>query len=127
MCLSVIDEAARRYEPIASVGPVLGRTRCCCRSLEHRGCPQRPDTEVLGYARDNGLVVFTHDLDFGVLLALTRRAGPSVLQVRTQNVMPEDIGTIVLDSLARFADALSNGALVTVDHAQVRARVLPLR
>ncbi|MFO0568947.1 MAG: DUF5615 family PIN-like protein [Polyangiaceae bacterium] len=91
------------------------------------GAPNAPDTEVLGYARDNGLVVFTHDLDFGVLLALTRRAGPSVLQVRTQDVMPEDIGTIVLDSLARFADALSNGALVTVDHAQVRARVLPLR
>lgn len=34
----------------------------------------------MAYARANGLVVFTHDLDFGVLLALTRGAGPSVLQ-----------------------------------------------
>jgi predicted nuclease of predicted toxin-antitoxin system len=91
------------------------------------GAHNAPDVEVMAHARDKGLVVFTHDLDFGVLLALTRGVGPSVLQVRTQDVMPEDIGTLVLDALERFADALSSGALVTIDHSQARARVLPLR
>jgi hypothetical protein len=38
------------------------------------------------YGREHGYVVFTHDLDFGALLALTRARGPSVLQVRTQSV-----------------------------------------
>ena len=37
----------------------------------------------MAWARENGYVVFTHDLDFGTLLALTRDAGPSVIQVRT--------------------------------------------
>lgn len=81
----------------------------------------------MAHARDHGLVVFTHNLDFGVLLALTRSAGPSVLQVRTQAGLPDDIGDLVLRVLNTFADALSKGALVTVDHAAARVRVLPVR
>ena len=73
------------------------------------GVPSAPDVEIMAHARDHGLVVFTHDLDFGVLLALTRSAGPSVLQVRTQAVLPDDIGDLVLRVLNTFADALSKG------------------
>ena len=46
------------------------------------GDPRAADDELTRYAREHGYVVFTHDLDFGTLLALTRAAGPSVLQVR---------------------------------------------
>jgi predicted nuclease of predicted toxin-antitoxin system len=46
------------------------------------GDPRATDAELMGYARDHGYVVFTHDLDFGTLLALTRARGPSVVQVR---------------------------------------------
>jgi len=35
----------------------------------------------MSYAQDHGYVVFTHDLDFGTLLALTRARGPSVVLV----------------------------------------------
>ena len=31
-----------------------------------------------------GLIVFTHDLDFGALLALTQQAKPSVAEIRTK-------------------------------------------
>lgn len=33
------------------------------------GSPTAPDSEILEWATDNGCVVFTHDLDFGALLA----------------------------------------------------------
>jgi predicted nuclease of predicted toxin-antitoxin system len=33
-----------------------------------------PDREVLHWARERDYVVFTHDLDFGVLLSETREA-----------------------------------------------------
>lgn len=46
------------------------------------GDPRAPDDAIMRHARDNRYVVFTHDLDFGTLLALTRALGPSVLQVR---------------------------------------------
>ena len=43
------------------------------------GDPRAPDDELLRYAREHGYVVFTHDLDFGALLALTRAHSPSVI------------------------------------------------
>jgi len=49
------------------------------------GNPKAPDHEIMAFARERGYVVFTHDLDFGHLLAATNARGPSVIQVRTQN------------------------------------------
>jgi predicted nuclease of predicted toxin-antitoxin system len=48
------------------------------------GDPRAADSELMRYAREHGYVVFTHDLDFGTLLALTGARGPSVVQVRAQ-------------------------------------------
>jgi predicted nuclease of predicted toxin-antitoxin system len=39
---------------------------------------------------------FTNDLDFGTLLALSQQAKPSVVQDRTNDVLPGAIGEIVL-------------------------------
>ncbi len=38
------------------------------------------DRAIMDWAVANGYVVFTHDLDFGTMLALTHATGPSVLQ-----------------------------------------------
>ncbi|HXT13289.1 MAG TPA: DUF5615 family PIN-like protein [Candidatus Angelobacter sp.] len=46
------------------------------------------DIEIMAWAKSNGHVVFTHDLDFGTALALTHAEGPSIIQVRTQDVAP---------------------------------------
>jgi predicted nuclease of predicted toxin-antitoxin system len=70
--------------------------------------------------------VFTHDLDFGALLALTRARGPSVIQVRAQDVLPDAIGDLVARVLAEHAAALESGALVTVEPYAARVRVLPI-
>ncbi len=40
------------------------------------------------WAKTNSHIVFTHDLDFGAILAATNAIAPSVIQVRTQDVMP---------------------------------------
>ena len=53
---------------------------------------------------------FTHDLDFGTMLALTHAAGPSVLQVRGQNVLPEDLGPMLFAALRQHDTALASGA-----------------
>jgi predicted nuclease of predicted toxin-antitoxin system len=46
------------------------------------GDARAQDTELMAWARTNDCIVFTNDLDFSALLALTRDTGPSVLQVR---------------------------------------------
>ncbi len=84
------------------------------------------DDVIMKWALDHGFIVFTHDLDFGSILAATSAAAPSVIQVRTQNVMPESIGIIVVDAIKKFSDKLSGGALISIDHNNARARLLPL-
>jgi predicted nuclease of predicted toxin-antitoxin system len=86
-----------------------------------------PDTRIMAHARDEQSVVFTHDLDFGHLLAHTRGTGPSVVQVRAVDLLPDSLGPLVLEVLRRFAAELEQGALVTVDETKARVRILPIR
>ena len=97
-------------------------------SLVHgRGNPRAEDEEIMVWARAQEHVVFTHDLDFGTLLALTRAGSPSVIQVRTQDVTPGAIGALVVGALRQFEGALEKGALIVFDEARARARILPLK
>jgi predicted nuclease of predicted toxin-antitoxin system len=79
------------------------------------------------HAVDYGFVIFTHDLDFGRLLALQDLGAPSVLQVRTQDVLPDAIGRVVIAALRTCTNELELGALVTVDPNGRRIRLLPIR
>ena len=90
------------------------------------GSPRAEDAEIMAWARVQKHVVFTHDLDFGTLLALTHAGSPSVIQVRTQDVTPADIGELVVNALHQFESILEKGALIVLDEARSRARVLPL-
>jgi len=91
------------------------------------GDMRAPDEAIMAWARENGHIVFTHDLDFGVLLALTRAESPSVIQVRTQDVFPEALGERLVRVLREHENVLEKGALVTVDEGKERVRVLPFR
>ena len=79
------------------------------------------------WAIANGFAVFTHDLDFGTVLALSIADGPSVLQVRGLNVLPEAIGTMVLSLLRTYGTEIEQGALVVADERRQRVRSLPLQ
>ena len=82
------------------------------------------DKNIMAWAVSNGYIVFTHDLDFGTLLALSEADTPSVIQVRTQDVFPSKLSKIVLNALKQFQSELEIGALVTVNEAQARVLIL---
>ena len=63
----------------------------------------------------------------GLMLAATQHDKPSVLQIRAQDVLPDDIGRQVIEALRQMESALDEGALVTVDPKRTRVRVLPFR
>jgi len=90
------------------------------------GDARAPDAQLMLWARANQHVLFTHDMDFGALLAATRAKGPSVLQVRVKDTLPAVIGPDVVRVLHFRREALEDGALVTIDKARSRVRVLPL-
>gem|GEM_PF-2193018 len=79
----------------------------------------------MAWAARNSCVVFTHDLDFGVLLAVTGAKAPSVIQVRVQSPLPESVGRDVVRVLRLRGDLIAAGALVTIDKLKDRIRVLP--
>ena len=91
------------------------------------GNPREKDSIIMEWARTNEYIVFTHDLDFGSLLAATGADTPSVIQVRTQDILPNSIEQIVISALNQFESSLETGALVTIDQAQSRVRILPIR
>lgn len=84
------------------------------------------DAELMSWARTNALVVFTNDLDFSALLAMTRGTGPSVLQIRLQDLLPDTTGATVLSVLRQHESMLDAGAIVTLTDNGTRVRVLPL-
>ena len=90
------------------------------------GDPRSSDRTVMAWARENGYVVFTHDLDFGTLLALTHAMGPSVIQVRTHDVLPGHLEQIVVTAIRTYESQLRDGAIVTVDELRGKVRVLPI-
>ncbi|MCW5969276.1 MAG: hypothetical protein KIT57_12250 [Blastocatellales bacterium] len=75
---------------------------------------------------EHGYIVFTHDLDFGTILALTHGSGPRVLQVRAEDVLPDSLEGVVIAALKQHDADLSSGALVVVDENQSRVRILPI-
>jgi len=91
------------------------------------GDPGAPDREILEWARSEGYVVFTHDLDFARLLALTGAKGPSVIQLRSQSVLPDKAGPLVFAALRQHGALLERGSLVVIDAATSRARILPIK
>jgi len=90
------------------------------------GDPRADDLVIMDYARDAGFVVFTHDLDFGNVLAVTHARGPSVIQARVEDPIPSIIGEAVVSAIIEHADHLRRGALITLDPDRLRARVLPI-
>ncbi len=91
------------------------------------GSLNAPDREVLLWAKANGFVLFTHDLDFGAILAATEAEGPSVIQIRTQDVSPDHAKNTLFNIIDKFTEDLLEGALVSVDEEKSRVRLLPLK
>jgi predicted nuclease of predicted toxin-antitoxin system len=81
----------------------------------------------MAFARAHGYVVLTHDLDFSAILAAPRDAKPSVVQIRAEDVRPETVGRTLIEALRQMAAELEEGALLTLDPARTRLRVLPLK
>jgi predicted nuclease of predicted toxin-antitoxin system len=91
------------------------------------GAANAPDDELLIWAAEHGCIVLTADLDFGAILAAARTTRPSVVQVRSDILTPQAIGGKVMAAMRQAREELLEGALISVDAARARLRILPLR
>jgi predicted nuclease of predicted toxin-antitoxin system len=90
------------------------------------GDPKADDRIILSWAAQHGYTVFTQDLDFSAILASTRAAAPSVIQLRSQDVLPDRFANTVIAAIHQFEPLLRRGALIVIDLKRSRARILPL-
>lgn len=73
----------------------------------------------MAWAVDNNYIVFSHDLDFGTLLAISEAITPSVIQ----DVFPENLSGLVLNALKQFKSELESGTLIMINKEKAKARV----
>jgi predicted nuclease of predicted toxin-antitoxin system len=90
------------------------------------GDPRATDRVIMEWARVNDYAVFTHDLDFGALLAATQAGDPSVIQVRIQDVLPANIESLIVEVFHQFEPQIESGAFISVDETRSRVRILPI-
>ena len=91
------------------------------------GAATAKDREICDYARGHRLVLLTNDLDFPQILAHTGAAGPSIVLLRGEPLVPELRGTALLQVFTDCERQLLQGAIISLDWSgQPRARVLPL-
>lgn len=101
---------------------VFGRAGLDAEHWSRISAASAPDAVILANARDRGAIVFTHDLEFGRLLALTHAEGPSVVQVRGADVTPDGIGALVVLAMRQSMADLRSNALVMIDATTNRTR-----
>ena len=91
------------------------------------GAATAPDTEILAYAHRHNLVLITNDLDFSPILAASAGASPSVVQIRTQDLLSDAAVSIVAKALEAHREDIKRGALLSIDEGGTRVRMLPLK
>jgi predicted nuclease of predicted toxin-antitoxin system len=91
------------------------------------GPASAPDPAIMAYAADNGFVILTNDLDFGIALAIANTEKPSIVQIRGEDLRPTSIANRVVPALRQMQTELEAGALLTIDPKRTRLRILPLR
>lgn len=85
-----------------------------------------PDSAIMAWALANGHLVLTHDLDFATVLALTHATGPSVVQLRADDVLASQLPSLIIAAIKQHESDQAAGAVVVVDEAKSRVRILPI-
>lgn len=70
--------------------------------------------------------MITNDLDFSAILAASSGQAPSVLQVRTQDLLSDAAMSFVVRAIEAFSTDIEAGALLSIDEGGTRVRMLPL-
>jgi predicted nuclease of predicted toxin-antitoxin system len=91
------------------------------------GTATAPDVEILTWANEHAFVLITNDLDFSAILAAGGGVSPSVVQIRTQDLLSDVVVSIVAKAIDAHREDIERGALLSIDEAGTRVRVLPLR
>jgi predicted nuclease of predicted toxin-antitoxin system len=95
--------------------------------LRDQGLQKLEDADIIRKAQTEDRVILTHDLDFGRLIALSRKRLPSVITFRLTDMRPVTVNSWLKDILRTFQSQIEDGALISVTDRGVRLRQLPIK
>ena len=84
------------------------------------------DEQIMEYARQNGCIVVTYELDFSTILSITNAKKPSIIQVRKHAVELIILAEMLALAVSRWIYELDEGAVLSLDTKRARVRLLPL-
>jgi predicted nuclease of predicted toxin-antitoxin system len=79
------------------------------------------------WANEHEFVLIANDLDFSAILAASAGASPSVVQIRTQDLLSDEVVSTVVKALEAHREDIEQGALLSIDDGGTRVRMLPLK
>lgn len=85
------------------------------------------DIDILNHAKNQDLVVITHDLDYSELLAIFGYKKPSVISLRFFDMSPRPVSNRIIEIVHQLEKELKRGIVVSVDEDSARFRHLPIR
>jgi predicted nuclease of predicted toxin-antitoxin system len=95
--------------------------------LAEQSMQKAQDPVILLKARQEDRVLLTHDLDFSDLVAASGETLPSVITFRLRDMRPENVNLYLKNLLDSHSDALLQGAIVSINEAKTRLRLLPIK
>lgn len=94
--------------------------------LRDEGLHRLPNGEIFQKAGREQRIVLTFDLDFGEILAASGGQTVSVILFRLRNTRSDFVIQRLVDVLTHSSAELSKGAIVIVEDARHRVRILPI-
>lgn len=94
--------------------------------LREEGLQRLTDDQILLKARSESRTVLTMDLDFGYLLAVGGQELPSVILFRLSDERSQVVNARLAEVLARCANDVQAGAIISVGDTAIRVRRLPI-
>jgi len=93
--------------------------------LLEREAAQARDSDILQWAREEGRILLTHDLDFTELVAASHGDLPSVIVFRLRDMRPDSVNQHLERILTRHCHALEEGSIFSVQEGRIRWRSIP--
>ncbi len=84
------------------------------------------DRVIMAYSSDRDAVILTGDMDFAEIHAFENSIKPSVIQMRTKDLLPFTQGPLVVRALTIGATDLKLGAVITIKGTRMRIAKLPI-
>jgi predicted nuclease of predicted toxin-antitoxin system len=86
------------------------------------------DETILAHASREERTIVSADADFATLLAVANRSEPSLILLRSADLLtPSQQAELILANLDAVAADLRTGAVVTIGRGHLRVRTLPMR